>query len=78
MLLKIDKEKNRVKVEAGILLEKLNKVLDENEMALSVLGAISDQTLAGTISCGTHGTGLNYGIISSYVSRINYQIYLAF
>ena len=67
--IKIDKKKNQVKVEAGALLEKLNEVLDENNMALSVLGAISDQTIAGTLSCGTHGTGVNYGIISSFVSH---------
>ena len=45
--LQIDKKKLQVKVESGILLTKLNSVLEENDMALSVLGAISDQTIAG-------------------------------
>jgi len=39
-------------------------------MSISVLGSVSDQTIAGTISCGTHGTGNNYGIISSYITEI--------
>lgn len=66
--LKIDKENYRIKTESGILLEKLNDILHKNDMSISVLGSISDQTLAGTISCGTHGTGDNFGIISTYVS----------
>lgn len=32
------------------------------------LGSISDISLAGAISTGTHGTGKNFTILSGYVS----------
>lgn len=31
------------------------------------LGSISNITIGGAISVATHGTGLNYGTLSSYV-----------
>jgi L-gulonolactone oxidase len=34
---------------------------------MSVLGSISDQTLAGVVTTATHGTGVNFTCISAYV-----------
>ena len=34
------------------------------------LGSISDQTVAGAISVAYHGTGINYGVLSSYVLEV--------
>lgn len=34
---------------------------------MSNLGSISDQTLAGVITTATHGSGINYGVISKHV-----------
>jgi len=36
------------------------------------LGSISDVSLAGAISTGTHGTGKNFSPLSSYVSVQNW------
>jgi len=36
-------------------------------LAMSNLGSISDQTLAGVITTATHGSGINYGVISTHV-----------
>lgn len=36
------------------------------------LGSISEQTLAGAISTGTHGTGVNYGILATEVVRVQF------
>ncbi|KAI3657363.1 hypothetical protein MP638_006529 [Amoeboaphelidium occidentale] len=54
-----------VEVEAGIRLYELNCILEQNGLALSSLGSISEQSLAGAISTGTHGTGIEYGPLSS-------------
>jgi L-gulonolactone oxidase len=36
-------------------------------LAMSNLGSISEQTLAGVITTATHGSGINYGVISTHV-----------
>ncbi len=47
-----------LEVESGITIEWLNKILERKELALINMGAIDEQTLAGAISTGTHGTGI--------------------
>ncbi|CAL1541329.1 unnamed protein product [Lymnaea stagnalis] len=70
-VIKVDKEKLQVTVQGGCLLKELNDhVLPANDMALSVQGAVCDLTAAGVISTGTHGTGAQFGIISSYVVNL--------
>ncbi|KAL6073147.1 D-arabinono-1,4-lactone oxidase [Balamuthia mandrillaris] len=56
-----------VKVQSGIRLKELVEKLAEHKLALSNLGSILDQSIAGAISTGTHGTGINYGSLSSSV-----------
>ncbi|KAI7905527.1 D-arabinono-1,4-lactone oxidase-domain-containing protein [Cokeromyces recurvatus] len=66
-LLGIDKKNCRATVEAGMKLHKLHQILRENGLALSNLGSISDQTVAGVISTASHGTGANYGCLSTMI-----------
>lgn len=61
----IDIKDTEVEVEAGIRLYELNCILEQNGLALSSLGSISEQSLGGAISTGTHGTGIEYGPLSS-------------
>ncbi|CAF0889707.1 unnamed protein product [Brachionus calyciflorus] len=69
-IIDIDQENLKVKVQGGIRVDRLNGILYDNNMGLSVLGSISDQTIAGAICVGYHGTGINYGILNSYVTEI--------
>jgi L-gulonolactone oxidase len=57
-----------------MVMEELNALLEKNNMALSVIGSISTQTIAGAISVCHHGTGLTYGNISSYVIEIEMML----
>ncbi|XP_075056574.1 L-gulonolactone oxidase-like [Mixophyes fleayi] len=66
-VIKIDKDKKQVTVEAGILLTDVNEVLNKNGLALSNLGAVSEVTAGGVIGTGTHNTGINHGIMSTQV-----------
>ncbi|XP_064634540.1 L-gulonolactone oxidase-like isoform X2 [Lineus longissimus] len=66
-LVDVNHEKNQVTVEAGITMNDLNKLLKDNGMGFSVLGAISGISVGGMISTGTHGTGKNYGCSSTHV-----------
>jgi FAD-linked oxidoreductase len=65
-----DRETGRVRVEAGMTLNRLNVRLDELGLAMENLGDIDVQTLAGAISTGTHGTGAGLRNISSQVEAI--------
>jgi L-gulonolactone oxidase len=66
-LVAIDREAMTATVEAGIPLWRLNDELAKRDLALSNLGDIDRQTIAGATSTGTHGTGLNYGSIAAAI-----------
>lgn len=66
-LTEVDVDNQRVTARPGTPLHELNVLLDLHGLALSNLGDIDRQTIAGAISTGTHGTGLRYGNLSSQV-----------
>lgn len=68
-LLHVDKEKMTVTVAAGMKLEKLHKLLELRDLALSNLGSISDQSVAGAMATATHGTGAEYASLCASVRQ---------
>lgn len=54
-------------VEAGCRVYELNKYLKEHKLAIQNLGSISDQSIAGLISTGTHGSTQYHGMVSQQV-----------
>ncbi|SGY55537.1 BQ5605_C006g04042 [Microbotryum silenes-dioicae] len=66
-VLEIDTTNTKFHAEGGIKLSALHPILREHDLAISSLGSISDQTLAGCLSTATHGSGVNYGNLSSCV-----------
>ncbi|XP_023213949.1 L-gulonolactone oxidase-like, partial [Centruroides sculpturatus] len=70
-VVEVDEVNKQVKVQAGITLRDLNEIhLPKYKLALSVLGSVSDLTIGGAISTGTHGTGINFGNLCSYVIEL--------
>ncbi len=69
-LLAVDRDSARVTVEAGMPLHRLNELLDAAGLALTNLGDIDRQTVAGAISTGTHGTGAGFGGIATQVRAL--------
>jgi L-gulonolactone oxidase len=69
-LVRVDKEKLRVTVQAGITLRALSARLEEHGLALANLGSIDAQSLAGAISTGTHGTGLGFQCLAAQVESL--------
>ena len=65
----LEKAKLQIKVQPGIKLWQLNEFLDRHGLALQNLGSISEQSVAGAISTGTHGTGINYRILGSQIEE---------
>lgn len=50
-----------------MILSELHKHLERHDLALTSVGSISDQTIAGIIVTATHGSGLTYPSMSSLV-----------
>lgn len=69
-LVEVDAAKKRVTVQAGIRLHVLNDALAEHGLALSDMGSIAQQSIAGATSTGTHGTGVRRGNMSSYITGL--------
>ncbi|GAB3438303.1 D-arabinono-1,4-lactone oxidase [Actinophytocola sediminis] len=59
-----------VTVGAGSTLRALNVELDRLGLAMTNLGDIDAQTIAGAIATGTHGTGARFGGISTQVAAL--------
>eukprot|EP01127_Copromyxa_protea_P012405 TRINITY_DN3239_c0_g1_i2.p1 TRINITY_DN3239_c0_g1~~TRINITY_DN3239_c0_g1_i2.p1 ORF type:complete len:487 (+),score=72.58 TRINITY_DN3239_c0_g1_i2:3-1463(+) len=74
-LLEVDRQTNRVTVEAGATLDQLNVKLAEAGLALSNLPASSTKTIGGVLSVGAHGSSVHKGILATDV--LSLQIILA-
>jgi FAD-linked oxidoreductase len=61
---------DRVTVLAGTPLKALNELLDERGLALANMGDITEQTVAGAIQTGTHGTGRDTGGLADQVTEL--------
>ncbi|KAG6868655.1 hypothetical protein C0993_012460 [Termitomyces sp. T159_Od127] len=66
-LLEVNVEKSYVVAQGGITLHDLHAKLSIYGLAMINVGSISDQTLAGIITTATHGSGIEYGVISTHV-----------
>jgi FAD/FMN-containing dehydrogenase len=69
-LVAVDRGALRVTVEAGIKLKNLIAQLEEHGLALANLGSIAEQSLAGAISTGTHGTGMAFQCLAAQVEGL--------
>ncbi|KFX92619.1 hypothetical protein O988_07182, partial [Pseudogymnoascus sp. VKM F-3808] len=69
-ILSVDRETNLVTMQAGIRLFQLSEELDKLGLAMPNLGSINEQSIAGAISTGTHGSTLLHSILSSSVTRL--------
>ena len=66
----IDADAGLVTVEAGCPLRLLNETLLHHGLALANMGDIQEQTVAGAIQTGTHGTGRDLGSIAAQVAGL--------
>ncbi|TFD75874.1 FAD-binding protein [Cryobacterium psychrophilum] len=66
-VISVDAETARVTVAGGVTLHRLTRLLAGHGLALTNLGDIDMQTVAGAISTGTHGTGGRFQGIASQV-----------
>ena len=70
----IDYDAGRITVESGISLTALCEALDGAGLALTNMGDIRVQTLAGALQTGTHGTGRDSGALAAMVTELEIVI----
>ncbi|TIA80781.1 hypothetical protein E3P92_00326 [Wallemia ichthyophaga] len=70
-VISIDKEDRTITTHSGTLLRDINQALDVNNLAMPILGSISDQTIAGCLATATHGSGIDHHCMSSYVHSLS-------
>jgi len=66
-ILEIDAANKEIHCESGVLLSQLNDILPQHNLSLPVQGSVSNLTIGGVVSTATHGSGVKFGSISSYV-----------
>jgi L-gulono-1,4-lactone dehydrogenase len=66
-LVAVDRAARTATVRAGTRLADVSRLLAEHDLALENLGDIDEQTVAGAIATGTHGTGAAYGGLAAQV-----------
>lgn len=71
-LIKCDPSKRTATFYAGTVLHHVHSALAEQSppMALPNIGSISDQTLGGLISTASHGSGVDYPVLSAHVKSL--------
>jgi len=69
-ILSIDRNTQRVTVEAGITLEDLNLRLGQVGLALQNLPSTLGATIGGLLAAGSHATGIQYGILATFVTEL--------
>ncbi|KKY18855.1 putative sugarlactone [Phaeomoniella chlamydospora] len=69
-ILSADTESGVVTFQSGLRLRDLTKELAKRGLSMPNLGSIDEQSVAGVISTGTHGSSLNHGLISESISSM--------
>ncbi|EFX00925.1 FAD-dependent oxidoreductase [Grosmannia clavigera kw1407] len=65
-----NRSRKLARVQAGITIRDLNTELDNRNLSLLNMGGYDGQTLAGAMSTATHGSGITYGPLPSFVRAI--------
>ena len=63
----LKKDQNMIRVLSGTTVRTLNKILDEKQLALGILGGFDGQTITGLAMTAAHGSSLEYGPICDFV-----------
>lgn len=69
-VLRVDREARRVRVQGGLRLRDLNKVLEQHGLGMPVLGSTDAQSIAGLVATDLHGTGRDHGFLSEQVREL--------
>jgi len=77
-LISVDTQHKTITVQAGMKLHRVHEILKEHNMAMSNLGSISDQSVAGVMATATHGTGVGYSTLCASVTIKRRALFCSF
>lgn len=66
-VVEVDRERRTMTVEGGMRLHALSEAARREGLALPSLGSIDEQSIAGAISTGTHGSSASHGMLNECV-----------
>jgi D-arabinono-1,4-lactone oxidase len=66
-ILSLDRDSGVVVMQAGIRIFQLCEALEQHGLAMPSLGSINEQSIAGAISTGTHGSSIRHGLVSESI-----------
>lgn len=69
-VVRVDHAKQQITVQAGIRLHRLVAAMAQHGMTLPVIGSVTQQSIAGAIATGTHGSAPGLGCLSSRVAGL--------
>jgi FAD-linked oxidoreductase len=69
-VIEVDRTKCQAVLKGGTKLRALGELLGLSDVAMVNLGDIDEQSIAGAVSTGTHGTGISFGVIASQALEI--------
>lgn len=69
-VIRINPEARTITVQGGCRLADVNRALAARGLALPILGSIAEQTVAGALATGTHGSSLRHGNLATLATRI--------
>lgn len=67
---RVNREAHTATFLAGTSVRDANKALMHYGLAFENLGRLDEQSLAGAVATGTHGTGIGYGIMATQVAAL--------
>ncbi|KAI2468160.1 L-gulonolactone/D-arabinono-1,4-lactone oxidase [Annulohypoxylon bovei var. microspora] len=73
-ILSVDASEGVVVMQSGIRLYALCEELEKHGLAMPNLGSINQQSIAGAISTGTHGSSLQHGLMSEDVLSLRLTV----
>lgn len=69
-VIEADRYARTITVRSGTSLREVNATLDRLGLALPSIGTLAEQTVAGAMSTGNHGTGLGHLPLAGYVTAV--------
>jgi FAD-linked oxidoreductase len=69
-VLAVDAEAGTIRVQAGITLQDLMRLLGELGLSLPVRGSIAEQSIGGATATGTHGSAPGQGCLSTLITAL--------
>ncbi len=71
-LIEVNRQNNRATLWPGTTIAEMGPLLEPHGLAMANQGDIDSQSLAGALSTGTHGTGLDFASLAAFIHSLEF------